>query len=77
MKIKLYLLFLIVNSTLIAQTAFHNFGNVQLHDEAQVGFHLNLTNDGSFDQNVGLVGFYNEKQLTISGAFATKFYDLE
>ncbi|MGB5238637.1 MAG: gliding motility-associated C-terminal domain-containing protein [Flavobacteriaceae bacterium] len=61
-----------------AQEAFHNYGNVQVHDAANVGFHLNLINDGTFDQNMGMIGFYNDvRQLTISGAFTPVFYDAE
>ena len=37
-----------------AQTAFHNFGNVQIHDQGQIGFHIDLINDGDFDENLGL-----------------------
>jgi gliding motility-associated-like protein len=61
-----------------AQEAVHLYGGVQLHDYASVGFHTNLINDGSFDQNLGLVGFYSDYgQLTISGAFSPVFYDTE
>ena len=61
-----------------AQEAFHNYGNIQVHNAATVGFHLNLINDGTFDQNMGLVGFYKDQgQITISGAFPPVFYDAE
>ena len=61
-----------------SQEAFHNYGNIQLHNTAAVGFHLDLINNGTFDQNMGLVGFYKDfGQLTISGAFNPVFYDAE
>ena len=61
-----------------SQEAFHNFGNIQMHNTAAVGFHLDLINNGTFDQNAGLVGFYKDfGQLTISGAFTPEFYDAE
>ena len=61
-----------------AQEAFHNYGNIQIHNTATVGFHLNLINDGTFDQNMGLVGFYKDfGRLTVSGAFTPVFYDAE
>ncbi len=61
-----------------AQDAFHNYGNVQVHGTAALGFHLNLINDGTFDQNMGLIGFYKDfGQLTISGAYTPVFYDAE
>ncbi|KAB1156415.1 gliding motility-associated C-terminal domain-containing protein, partial [Tenacibaculum aiptasiae] len=41
-----------------AQTAFHNFGNVKMHTNASIGFHTDLTNDGTLDNNnEGLAGF--------------------
>ncbi len=61
-----------------AQEAVHNYGNIQIHNNTNVGFHTNLINDGTFDQNMGLVGFYSEVgQLKVSGAFAPVFYDAE
>ena len=61
-----------------AQEAVHNYGNIQIHNNTSVGFHTNLINDGAFDQNMGLVGFYSETgDISISGAFAPVFYDAE
>ncbi len=62
----------------MAQDAIHNFGSLQMHNAVQVGFHTNLINDGSFDQNKGLAGFYGyDKSLQVSGAFNAIFYDAE
>ena len=62
----------------ISQEAIHNFGNMQMHGTAEVGFHTDLINNGTFDQNQGLAGFYKEDgRLTISGAFMPVFYDAE
>ncbi|RTE52675.1 gliding motility-associated C-terminal domain-containing protein [Arenibacter aquaticus] len=61
-----------------SQDAVHNYGNMQVHESAMVGFHMDVINDGTFDENLGLVGFYNEeKTLSISGAFSPVFYDTE
>lgn len=61
-----------------AQDAVHNYGNIQVHETAMVGFHMNVINDGTFDENLGLVGFYGDNDpLTISGAFTPVFYDSE
>jgi gliding motility-associated-like protein len=61
-----------------AQTAFHNFGNVQIHDQGQIGFHIDLINDGDFDENFGLAGFYNfNNSLTVSGTNEPIFFDME
>ncbi|MBW1294389.1 gliding motility-associated C-terminal domain-containing protein [Aquimarina litoralis] len=61
----------------IAQDAFHNFGNAQVHNGGQIGFHINVVNDGAFDNNVGKVGFYNQSSLTVSGDNKPVFHDVE
>lgn len=62
----------------IAQQAFHNFGNIQIHDQGQIGFHTDLINDGEFDQNAGITGFYNYVgNLTVSGNNRPVFYDMK
>lgn len=62
----------------MAQDAVRNYGNMQLHETAQVGFHLNLINTAAFDQNRGLVGFYTDTgRLTISGTYSPVFFDAE
>ncbi len=60
-----------------AQTGLYNSGNLQVHEGGQMGIHTNLINDGVFDQNAGLVGFYGTTAITISGAFMSVFYDTE
>lgn len=60
-----------------AQEAVHNFGTLKIHDTGSLGFHGDLINDGSFDENLGLAGFYNENNAVISGAFRPIFNDLE
>ncbi|WP_396601208.1 gliding motility-associated C-terminal domain-containing protein [Algibacter sp. R77976] len=69
---------LIVISNCYAQPAFQNYGNVQMHEDAQVGFHIDLINDGTFNENLGIAGFYNEDySLSISGTQVPRFYDME
>lgn len=79
MRKKLFLLIIITGiCKLNAQTAFHNFGNAQIHDNGKIGFHTNLINDGMFNQNLGLAGFYQDTNpLTISGTEIPRFYYLE
>jgi len=61
-----------------AQSALHNFGNIQIHDQGQMGFHIDLENDGTFNQNLGLAGFYNSvNPLTISGSEIPRFFDMD
>lgn len=77
-QIRLVILLVVTNYSLFGQAGVHNFGNLQLHSKGLVGFHTDFTNDGSFDKNSGLVGFYQDKEsLFISGAFSPTFYDLE
>jgi gliding motility-associated-like protein len=65
-----------INAT--AQATFHNFGNIQIHDQGQIGFHGDLINNGTFNQNLGLAGFYSTSvPLTISGNEIPRFYDME
>jgi len=60
-----------------AQTGLYNSGNIRIHDEGNIGFHTHLINASSFDQNEGLAGFYGSVAVSVTGAFAPIFYDLE
>lgn len=60
-----------------AQTALYNSGNLRIHNDGQIGFHTNLINDGIFDENLGLAGFYGPSNLIISGALSPVLYDVE
>jgi len=61
-----------------AQTALYNQGNLRIHEEGQLGFHTNLINDGIFDENMGLAGFYGTTTpITISGALVPVLFDVE
>jgi gliding motility-associated-like protein len=61
-----------------AQPAFHNYGTIQMHENAEVGFHVDLINDGTFTENLGIAGFYNsDNELSISGNQIPRFYDME
>lgn len=60
-----------------AQDAVHNFGNLQFHAAASVGFHIDLIDDGVFENNQGLTGFYSPNRLTISGLSNPIFEDIE
>lgn len=72
------LLILFFSTTVVfAQNAFQNNGNVQMHTGAQVGFHTNLVNNGTFYQNEGFTGFYSTNVLTVSGTNRAIFNDVE
>jgi len=75
---KYLLLIVLISFIATAQDAVHNYGTIQIHGNTNVGFHTNLVNDGTFDQNMGLVGFYSETgDINVSGAFTPVFYDAE
>ena len=42
-----------------------------------MGFHTDLINDGIFDENLGLAGFYSENTRDIQGSIAPTFNDVE
>ena len=63
-----FLIFLYYSVNICAQTALYNSGNLQIHQDGQLGLHTNLINDGILDQNLGLAGFYGDAPLTASGA---------
>jgi gliding motility-associated-like protein len=78
-NIRLYFIGLSLTLTFFSwgQDAVHNFGNLQFHATASVGFHIDLIDDGVFDENRGLVGFYSPNQLRVSGTSNPIFDDLE
>lgn len=77
MKQVFYIVLLLSVVTTHAQTAFYNSGNLRVHGDGQMGFHTDLVNNGSFDANQGLVGFYGVAPLQVSGALPTQFQDME
>ena len=75
---KQIIFFILAHSYIFSQTAFHNFGNVQIHNEGEIGFHINLINDGVFNENLGFTGFYNTvNSLSISGTQIPRFFDMD
>ena len=72
----LWYISLLLNSN--AQSAFQNFGNVQIHNGGKIGFHTNVINNGTFNQNAGLAGFYNRTgTLSVSGNNVMSFNNVE
>ncbi|RKF03574.1 gliding motility-associated-like protein [Tenacibaculum lutimaris] len=80
MKYQKYISFIFILSSFvtIAQNAFLNTGNVQLHDGAQIGFHTNVVNEGTLDNYTGFAGFYADTEIrTISGTNKITFFNVE
>lgn len=72
-----YFLLIILSSSTFAQNALYNSGSIRIHNTATLGFHTNLINNATFDQNLGTVGFYGPTVTSVSGAFIPVFYDIE
>lgn len=65
-------------SVTYAQESLHNFGNIQIHQDGAIGFHGDLINDGDFDSNLGLAGFYNPtEELFVLGNNKPVFFNME
>ncbi|MGB5555415.1 MAG: gliding motility-associated C-terminal domain-containing protein [Flavobacteriaceae bacterium] len=77
MKKSISFILLLVGCFIQAQTALYNQGNLRIHENGQMGFHTDLINDGAFDENLGLAGFYSNDFRDIYGAFPPTFYDVE
>lgn len=77
MKNIINILLLFIGLLANGQIAIFNGSSLQLHNTAQIGFHTDLINDGAFNQNTGLVGFYNESPLFVQGANPITLFDAE
>ena len=77
MKPFLHIAFLFSVSVALAQEGLYNSGNFTVHNDAQVGLHTNLINDANFDQTTGLVGFYGNRPIMVTGSIPPTFWDTE
>lgn len=77
MKPLLHIAFLFSVSVALAQEGLYNSGNFTVHNDAQVGLHTNLINNANFDQTTGLVGFYGNRPITVTGSIPPTFWDTE
>lgn len=78
MKKYIILMFCLCFAFAKAQETTSNTGNIQIHDGGQIGFHGDLINNGDFDNNQGLAGFYNPvEELFVLGANKPVFFDME
>ncbi|NAY92470.1 T9SS type B sorting domain-containing protein [Muricauda sp. JGD-17] len=78
MKKLLYIPFLFFAVITNAQNGLYNgSGNIRIHTDGNLGFHTNLINNGPFDQNQGLVGFYGGSALQVLGNTVASFNDIE
>lgn len=69
--------FAFLSTKMVAQTAFYNAGNLQVHGNAQIGFHTNWINDAPFETTNGLVGFYGDRTIQVRGTQSPTLFDME
>ena len=78
MKNLILIVAVVLRQVVIAQSTFYNAGNVEIHNEGQIGFHIDLRNDGSFTSKKGLAGFYsNDNTLYVYGENKVAFRNME
>lgn len=75
MKNLLHIPILLLSCFATAQTGLYNSGNLQVY--GNLGLHTNLINDGNFDQTQGLVGFYGNRVIEVSGSIPATLWDSE
>ncbi|MBO0342847.1 gliding motility-associated C-terminal domain-containing protein [Flagellimonas profundi] len=77
MKTLLHIAFLLWVNFAVAQTGLFNNGNLQMHNNANLGLHTDFINNASFEQTSGLVGFYGNGVIIVSGSFSPTLWDTE
>ena len=77
MKPILHIVFLLSVSLAMAQSALYNSGNFAVHHNAQIGLHTDFINDADFEPSSGLVGFYGNRPIIVSGNVSPTFWDTE
>jgi len=75
LKPLLHITFLLSVSFAVAQSGLYNAGNFQVH--GNLGLHTNFINDANFDQTQGLVGFYGNSVINVSGSIPPTLWDTE
>ena len=54
-----------------------HYGGMRMHAGSQMGLHTSLVNEAPFDENDGLLGFYGNTFLSVSGNFSPVVFDSE
>jgi len=77
LKTLLHITLLLSVSFAVAQSGLYHSGNLTVHDNAQIGLHTDFINNAVFDQSSGLVGFYGNRALIVSGNVPPSLWDTE
>ncbi|MCK0161868.1 gliding motility-associated C-terminal domain-containing protein [Allomuricauda sp. F6463D] len=77
MKTLLHIAFLLSVSLAVAQSGLYNGGNLQIHQSANIGLHTNFINNAAFEPTNGLVGFYGNGPIQVSGGVSPTLWNTE
>lgn len=77
MKPLLHIAFLLSVSFAVAQSGLYNSGNFTVQHNAQIGLHTDFINDADFEPSSGLVGFYGNRVINVSGSTPLTLWDTE
>ncbi len=58
---------ILLSCTVYGQQAFQNFGTVQIHTNAQIGFHVQVINKGEIKDHTAAKGVHVLGAVTIAG----------
>lgn len=59
------------------QNSLYHIGNLYMAPDAQVGVHTDWINDAPLEDGFGLVGFYGDRPMELTGAFPLVLFDAE
>src|SRR5690606_9572112 len=80
MKPHPYILLLLFTQASLAQSALQHYGNMQVHNgdpNTGLGLHTNFINNAPLDLSNGLVGFYGNSSIQVSGTDVPNLWDTE
>ncbi len=77
MKTLLHIAFLLSACSVVAQSGLYHNGNMQVHNNANIGLHTDFINNANFNPATGLVGFYGNEVIQVSGNVSPTLWDTE
>ncbi|WP_419213519.1 gliding motility-associated C-terminal domain-containing protein [Maribacter sp. X9] len=71
------LFFICISTPTLSGQLLRNFGAIEIHTSGELGLFSNVLNEGSFTSKNGLVGFYGDSNLDVTGLNGLDLFDLE
>ena len=68
---------LLMYSNMCISQTIKNFGDTEIHNSAEVGVYSSFINDGMLTGDSGLIGFYGNNSLQLSGTQIPNVFDVE